>query len=242
MKLTPAMQAFILHWGDMGSKWGLNRSVAQIHALLHLSPEALTAEQISTTLNLARSNISTGLKELAAWRLVQTTRQLGDRREYYTSIGDIYDLVEAVIAARRDREFAPTLAALREIQAEAETDDTPAEVKTRIAETVETMQQLDGWYESLSALPRAMQLTCSEPARKSATFWPPRRRSRRRKRRKRRKRPIPKVDPGPPRRTAGPSRNIPGRCGSDRPATRRDISRAARPPGPSPFPRFPSAR
>jgi len=159
MKLTPAMQAFILHWGDMGSKWGLNRSVAQIHALLHLSPEALTAEQISTTLNLARSNISTGLKELAAWRLVQTTRQLGDRREYYTSIGDIYDLVEAVIAARRDREFAPTLAALREIQAEAETDDTPAEVKTRIAETVETMQQLDGWYESLSALPRAMQLT-----------------------------------------------------------------------------------
>jgi DNA-binding transcriptional regulator GbsR (MarR family) len=159
MKLTPAMQAFILHWGDMGSKWGLNRSVAQIHALLHLSPEALTAEQISTTLNLARSNISTGLKELAAWRLVQTTRQLGDRREYYTSIGDIYDLVEAVIAARRDREFAPTLAALREIQAEAETDDTPAEVKTRIAETVETMQQLDGWYENLSALPRAMQLT-----------------------------------------------------------------------------------
>jgi DNA-binding transcriptional regulator GbsR (MarR family) len=159
MKLTPAMQAFILHWGDMGSKWGLNRSVAQIHALLHLSPEALTAEQISTTLNLARSNISTGLKELAAWRLVQTTRQLGDRREYYTSIGDIYDLVEAVIAARRDREFAPTLAALREIQAEAETDDTPAEVKTRIAETVETMQQLDGWYENLSALPRSMQLT-----------------------------------------------------------------------------------
>jgi DNA-binding transcriptional regulator GbsR (MarR family) len=159
MKLTPAMQAFILHWGDMGSKWGLNRSVAQIHALLHLSPEALTAEQISTPLNLARSNISTGLKELAAWRLVQTTRQLGDRREYYTSIGDIYDLVEAVIAARRDREFAPTLAALREIQAEAETDDTPAEVKTRIAETVETMQQLDGWYENLSALPRSMQLT-----------------------------------------------------------------------------------
>lgn len=158
MQLTPSMQDFVLHWGDMGSKWGLNRSVAQIHALLHLSPDPLTAEDIATTLNLARSNISTGLKELAAWQLIRTSRKLGDRREYYTSIGDIFDLVEAVIAARRDREFLPTLTALRTIQAHAETDDTPAEVKTRLAETVEAMQQLDHWYDSIAALPRSAQL------------------------------------------------------------------------------------
>lgn len=158
MQLTPSMQDFVLHWGDMGSKWGLNRSVAQIHALLHISPAPLTAEDIASTLNLARSNISTGLKELGAWNLIRTSRELGDRREYYTSIGDIFDLVEAVIAARRDREFAPTLSALRDIQVKAESDDTPAEVQTRLAETVEAMQQLDSWYESLSALPRATQL------------------------------------------------------------------------------------
>ncbi|WP_136636968.1 GbsR/MarR family transcriptional regulator [Pseudooceanicola onchidii] len=158
MQLTPSMQNFVLHWGDMGSKWGLNRSVAQIHALLHLSPEPLTAEEIATSLSLARSNISTGLKELAAWQLIRTSRKLGDRREYYTSIGDIFDLVEAVIAARRDREFTPTLAALRELQATAETDDTPPEVKTRLAETIEAMQQLDGWYQSIAALPRGTQL------------------------------------------------------------------------------------
>ena len=81
MKLTPAMQTFILHWGDMGSKWGLNRSVSQIYALLHISPAPLTAEELATTLNLARSNISTGLKELLTWRLIRTTRQLGDRSD-----------------------------------------------------------------------------------------------------------------------------------------------------------------
>lgn len=159
MQLTPSMKDFVLHWGDMGSKWGLNRSVAQIHALLHLSPDPLTAEEIATTLNLARSNISTGLKELAAWQLITTSRQLGDRREYYTSIGDIFDLVEAVIAARREREFTPTLAALRDIQAASETDETPPEVRTRLAETVEAMQQLDHWYDSIAALPRRTQLT-----------------------------------------------------------------------------------
>ncbi|WP_375174825.1 GbsR/MarR family transcriptional regulator [Pseudooceanicola sp.] len=173
MQLTPSMQAFVLHWGDMGSKWGLNRSVAQIHALLHLSPDPLTAEQIATTLNLARSNISTGLKELGAWNLIRTSRQLGDRSEYYTSLGDIFDLVEAVIAARREREFAPTLTALRDIQGSAEGDDTPAEVKARIAETVEAMQQLDRWYDSIATLPRALQLTLLKTGAKIADLLTP---------------------------------------------------------------------
>ncbi|WP_370271784.1 GbsR/MarR family transcriptional regulator [Pseudooceanicola nitratireducens] len=159
MQLSPSMQEFILHWGDMGSRWGLNRSVAQIYALLHLSPDPLTAEEIAGTLNLARSNISNGLKELQAWKLVRTTRELGDRRDYFTSVGDIFDLVETVIEARREREFAPTLTALRDIQGQAEGDDTPPAVRARIAETYEVMQTLDGWYDDISQLPRASKLS-----------------------------------------------------------------------------------
>jgi len=152
------MQAFILHWGDMGSRWGLNRSVAQIYALLHLSPEPLTAEDISSTLNLARSNISTGLRELQNWQLVLSSRPLGDRRDYFTSHGDIYDIVERVIEARREREFVPTLAALRTIQGQAEADDTPPEVRARMAETYETMQTMDDFYAEVAALPRGVKL------------------------------------------------------------------------------------
>lgn len=159
MQLSPSMQAFVLHWGDMGSRWGLNRSVAQIYALLHLSPTPLSAEEIASTLNLARSNISTGLRELQNWQLVQATRHLGDRRDYFTSHGDMFDIVERVIEARRDREFAPTLAALRDIQGQAESDDTPPEVRARIAETYETMTSLDDWYADIKALPRATKLT-----------------------------------------------------------------------------------
>lgn len=184
MQLTPSMQSFVLHWGDMGSKWGLNRSVSQIHALLHISPEALTAEEIATTLNLARSNISTGLKELAGWNLIQTSRKLGDRREYYTSIGDIFDLVEAVVAARREREFLPTLSALRDIQSNAEGDDTPAEVKTRLAETIEAMQQLDSWYESLAALPRSTQLNLLRAGAKASELLAPAPKKKKKKKKK----------------------------------------------------------
>lgn len=172
MELSPSMQAFILHWGDMGSKWGLNRSVAQIYALLHISPSPLTAEDIATTLNLARSNISTGLKELLAWRLVQTTRQLGDRRDYFTALGDIYDLMETVVAMRREREFQPTLTALRDIQARAESDATPPEVQARIAETYETMQTLDGWYADIAALPRSTKLNLLKIGAKVASLLP----------------------------------------------------------------------
>ncbi|EAQ05127.1 hypothetical protein OB2597_07575 [Pseudooceanicola batsensis HTCC2597] len=153
------MQDFILHWGEMGSKWGLNRSVAQIHALLHISPDPLTAEELAATLNLARSNISTGLKELQAWRLVRTTRQLGDRRDYFTAIGDMFDLIQTVIEVRREREYEPTLNALREIQGRAEQDDTPPEVRARIAETYETMQMLDDWYSDIAQLPRSSQMS-----------------------------------------------------------------------------------
>lgn len=172
MHLTPAMQNFILHWGEMGSKWGVNRSVAQIHALLHISPDALTAEEICETLNLARSNVSNGLKELQSQGLVKSSRQLGDRRDHFTSIRDMFDLVDAVVAARREREFAPTLRALEEVMAEAEEDNTPKVIKARMGETLRVMQMFDDWYIDFSRLPRAVHLAVLKMGSKLVRFLP----------------------------------------------------------------------
>jgi DNA-binding transcriptional regulator GbsR (MarR family) len=172
MHLTPAMQAFILHWGEMGAKWGVNRSVAQIHALLHIATEPLDAEEIADTLGLARSNVSTGLKELQGWKLVKATRALGDRRDTFTSVQDMFDLASVVVEGRREREFAPTIAALRDVAVEAEADATPAAVKARMKETLETMQMFDDWYRDMSRLPRGVQLAMLKLGAKLARFIP----------------------------------------------------------------------
>ena len=172
MHLTPAMQDFILHWGEMGAKWGVNRSVAQIHALLHIAPKAMTAEDICETLNLARSNVSNGLKELQSWNLVQSKRELGDRRDHFTSIRDMFELVNVVIEGRRQREFAPTLAALHRVAEEAEADKTPNDVKVRIRETLDMMQMFDTWYSAVSRLPRRVHLGVIKLGGRLARFLP----------------------------------------------------------------------
>ncbi|GAA6188081.1 GbsR/MarR family transcriptional regulator [Litorivita sp. NS0012-18] len=172
MHLTPAMQNFILHWGEMGAKWGTNRSVAQIHALLHISPDPLTAEDISETLSLARSNVSTGLKELQSLGMVKSSRKLGDRRDHFHSIRDMFDLVNTVVESRREREFAPTIAALRDVQAEAEADATPAAVKARFKETLDTMEMFDHWYGEIARLPRGTQLAMLKLGARIARFLP----------------------------------------------------------------------
>ncbi|MFK7754781.1 MAG: GbsR/MarR family transcriptional regulator [Sedimentitalea sp.] len=172
MTLTPAMQNFILHWGDMGTKWGVNRSVAQIHALLHIAPKPMTAEEICDTLDLARSNVSNGLKELQGWKLVKASRQLGDRRDHFTSVRDMFDLVTVVIEGRREREFAPTLAALHEVAREANSDGTPQDIRTRIGETLDTMQMFDDWYTDVARLPRGVQMAALKLGAKVARFLP----------------------------------------------------------------------
>lgn len=172
MNLTPAAQNFILHWGEMGAKWGVNRSVAQIHALLHIVPDPMTADEICETLNLARSNVSNGLKELQGWKLVKVSRQLGDRRDHFTSIRDMFDLVNVVIEGRREREYAPTLAALREVKAEAAADGTPASMKKRIDETLETMEMFDAWYAEMARLPRSVQLAMVKMGGRIAKLLP----------------------------------------------------------------------
>ena len=172
MQLTPSMQDFILHWGEMGTKWGVNRSVAQIHALLHISPKALTADEICETLNLARSNVSTALKELQGWKLVQSRRELGDRRDHFTSVRDMFDLVTVVIEGRREREYLPTLEALKRVQHEAQSDGTGPEVRARIDETLTTMQMFDDWYRDVSKLSRSVQLAVVKLGGRIARFLP----------------------------------------------------------------------
>ena len=109
MHLTDTMQRYIVHWGEMGSRWGMNRSVAQIHALLYLSEKPLNADEIGETLGIARSNVSTGLKELAGWELVQVTHVLGDRRDFFTAQHDTWEVIRVIMEGRKRREIDPTL-------------------------------------------------------------------------------------------------------------------------------------
>ncbi|HEY0939207.1 MAG TPA: MarR family transcriptional regulator [Steroidobacter sp.] len=155
MKLTPTMQRCVLHWGEMAGRWGVSRSVAQIHALLFLAPEPLTADTIAATLNVARSNVSVSLKELQAWDLVSVTHQLGDRRDYFQARKDIWEVLTMIMDGRKKREIDPTLQMLRECSADAAKDqETPEQVKQRIADMLEFLEELSGWYEQIRGMPR----------------------------------------------------------------------------------------
>lgn len=155
MQLTATMHRCVLHWGEMASRWGVSRSVAQIHALLFLAPAPLTAEEIATTLNVARSNVSVSLKELQAWDLVSVTHQLGDRRDYFQARKDIWEVLTVIMDGRKKREIDPTLQVLRECVADSKKDhETPEQVKERIAIMLEFLEELSGWYDQIRAMPR----------------------------------------------------------------------------------------
>lgn len=155
MLLTPVMQKYVLHWGEMGARWGMNRSVAQIHALLFLAERPLHAEEIVETLTIARSNVSTGLKELQGWDLVKLVHVPGDRRDHFEARQDPWDMLMTIVEGRKRREIDPTLATLRELSAEADADpDTPASVKAKLTTMRTFMEQLTGWYEQMRAVPR----------------------------------------------------------------------------------------
>src|SRR5882672_6507572 len=111
--LSAVQRQFILHWGEMGTRWGINRTVAQIHALLYLSPQPLAAEDIASTLNVARSNVSTSIRELVSWGLVRPVHVLGERREHYESLKDVWEMFRIIVEQRKRREIDPTLQLLR---------------------------------------------------------------------------------------------------------------------------------
>ena len=155
MKLTPVMHRYIVHWGEMGARWGINRSVAQIHALLYLSPNPLHADEIAETLGIARSNVSVGVKELLSWELIHVTHTLGDRRDFFASQKDPWEIIRVIIEGRKRRELDPTLAALRECAAQLERDkETPAVVRDRILSQLEFLETITRWYDSVKRMPR----------------------------------------------------------------------------------------
>src|SRR5579871_3191718 len=139
--LTPVQQKFILHWGEMGARWGINRTVAQIHALLYISPKPVNAEEIVEVLSVARSNVSTSLKELQGWGIVKMVHVLGDKRDHFESMKDVWEMFRVVLDERKRREIDPTLAMLRECIAEAE------QGKARDAHTLERLQSLRDFFE-----------------------------------------------------------------------------------------------
>lgn len=155
MRLTPVMQRYVLHWGEMGARWGMNRSVAQVHALLYLADAPLSADEIAETLGIARSNVSTSLKELLAWNLVKLTHVAGDRRDHFEARQDPWDMLMTIIEGRKRREIDPTLEMLKACVAEASQDaETPASVKAKLAGMQGFLEQINGWYEQMRVLPR----------------------------------------------------------------------------------------
>ncbi len=159
MKLTPVMEKFILHWGEMGTRWGINRTVAQIQALLYLSPVPLHAETISTTLSVARSNVSNSLRELQNWGLIKVVHVLGDRRDHFASLEDVWEIYRIVLDERKKRELDPTLAVLRECMTELEKGGGgDAYTKGRVEEMAHFVEGIDSWYEEFRSLPKEIVL------------------------------------------------------------------------------------
>lgn len=150
--LSPISQRFVLHWGEMGSRWGVNRTVAQIHALLYLSGRPMHAEEIADTLVIARSNVSNSLRELINLKLVTLVHRMGERREHFETFTDPWVLCRTIVRARKLREFDPTVGVLEACVADPQfASEDPARQK-RIRDTLSLMSQLSGWVNELLRL------------------------------------------------------------------------------------------
>ena len=152
MQLSPLQQEFVLHFGEMGSRWGINRTVGQIYALLFLEEAPLNAEQIVERLGFSRSNVSMGLKELQAWNLVRLKHLPDDRRDYFTTPDDLWEIVRTLVDERKKREIDPTLSKLRELQMQAPCSAAEEHAHQRIGELRELIELLTGWYGDMNRL------------------------------------------------------------------------------------------
>ena len=153
--LSAIGERFVLHWGEMGSRWGVNRTVAQIHALVYLAGRPLHAEEIAATLRVARSNVSTSLRDLLHWNLVRVVHQMGDRRDHYETARDPWDLLRTIVRERKAREFDPTIVVLRDCVADPRFADEDPPTRARLAETLALMEALSSWSEDMLRLDTA---------------------------------------------------------------------------------------
>ncbi len=159
MQINPVIEKLVLHWGEMGARWGISRMVAQIHALLYFSPKPMAADEIVEALGVARSHVSNSLKELQSWGVVKVVHIMGDRREHFQSIKDVWQLFEILLDERKRREVDPTLKALRETQALLnDGTETDAHTADRVKEMLEFFEQMDGWFGEVRRMPLASRV------------------------------------------------------------------------------------
>ena len=152
MELSATSQKFILHWGEMGTRWGVNRTVAQIHALLYLSGKPLPADEIAETLAVARSNVSNSIRELQAWNLVKMVHVLGDRRDHFEVSTDIWELTRTIVRERKEREIAPTIDVLKELLNSPELMVDGLDRAARIKEMLVMLESLSAWSDEMLRL------------------------------------------------------------------------------------------
>jgi len=152
MNLSPTLSRFVLHWGEMGTRWGVNRTVSQIHALLYLTGRPMHAEEIVDTLGVARSNVSNSLRELQSWKLARLVHMPGDRRDHFETTTDIWEMFRTIVREREGRELAPTMAVLREILDDPALSKDPAEARLRIRATLEFLEILTAWSDEMLRL------------------------------------------------------------------------------------------
>ena len=159
MLMTPMIQSFVMHFGEMGSRWGVNRTVAQLYALIVVAEEPLNAEQLAEALNVSRGNVSMGLKELQSWRLVKPQHVPGDRKEYYCADGDVWDMARKVFEERRKREIDPTLSVLRDLLMETPASDAESKAQETMREIHDLLEVITQWSAELQNMNQGKLLT-----------------------------------------------------------------------------------
>jgi DNA-binding transcriptional regulator GbsR (MarR family) len=168
-----AIERFVLHWGEMGSQWGVNRSVSQIHALLLLSERPMTAEDVADTLGLARSNVSNSIKELIGWNLIRRVPVKGDRRDHFEAETDIWEVFLRIAAGRKEREIDPAIAVLKTCSAEAERDTAvSATARSRLKEMLGFIEMMDRFYTQMLTVPKPQIASALRLGAKVLNFLP----------------------------------------------------------------------
>ena len=158
MELKPVAKKFVLHWGEMGTTWGVNRTVAQIHALLFIAGRPMNADEITETLGVARSNVSMSLKELSNWNLIRSMPLMGDRRDHYETTTDVWELFRTVVRERKAREFDPTIEVLRDCLKSGDIASEDKAAQMRIKETLALMEALSSWASEMIRLEPATMM------------------------------------------------------------------------------------
>ncbi len=155
MHTTPLIQQFILHFGEMGSRWGINRTVGQIYALLFVTAKPINADQIAETLGFSRSNVSMGLKELNSWRLIKTEHLPNDRREYFSAPDDVWAIFQTLAEERRKREVDPTLTMLRDAILQPVENPAEQHAQQRMKEMHELIELVTSWFDEVRGMEQA---------------------------------------------------------------------------------------